>query len=840
MVQYRQKLNSPAFGSAYSNSYARLMTLIPDWEIHPSIWQMAANAPDLREKQRLLVQTQLLCCFSEAIRLCRIQAREPDRLAGKDIWQLLLSQVCMATQWEYGEIWRPNADRAVLQCHGSHYLQSDRLQNFRQWRQSLTFSPGVGLSGRVWQSQQPEWERVTIPTVEAQWGLRGALALPVGANELPLGVLVFFTEDDQQPDAEIIELVEAIAAQIGTLDGERSQIERDSLLWGVAKAANHLLANPDCQIAVAQALDTLGKAARVDRVCLCEQTPLEIKTSPFSQQLLGRGVKFEWAKNPEKASEPMGLSSELFRREIEPFRQWYATLAAGEPVVIRASELPESGRLALGGMVSLLMLPIHIEREFWGYLGFGSERQVRQWSKREISILQEIALSFSSAFRRYQAETTIRHQAFHDALTDLPNRTLFDLRLSWAITEARVQNHQLAVMFLDLDRFKWINDTLGHPVGDELLRQMVRRLQGCLRDGDTIARWGGDEFVLLLPQIHSVEDATQIAQRILCEVQPPFSIDNHQLHVSCSIGIAVYPYDGEDAATLTKNADVALYQVKEHGRNNYQLYQPAMSVEAAETLVLRNSLPYAIARQQLAIYYHPQFNTETAQITGMEALTYWQHPDLGLVSPKTFIPLAEEMGLMDAIGRWVLQTACGQNQAWQDRGFPPICIAINLSERQFRQPDLLSVIQQVLVETRLNPNFLELEITEATALKNIEFTRNTLEKLQELGIRITMDDFGIGYASLSSLKRLPFNKVKIDRSFMRELTIDSSDTAMINAILALGRGLNLSVVAEGVETEEHRNLLRELCCNDIQGYLMSLPLNAEDATLLLESARAIA
>lgn len=834
MVQYRQKFNSPASGSAYSNSYARLMTLIPDWEIYP-LSHLAANAPDLRDKQHLLVQTKLLCCFAEAIRLCRIQSKDPARLAGKDIWEFLLSQVCIASHWEYGEIWRPSADRTLLQCSASHYLHSDRLQNFRQWRQTLTFSPGVGLPGRVWQSQQPEWERVTIPTLEAQWGLRGALALPVSANDFPLAVLVFFTQDDRQPEVELVELLEAIAAQMGTLDRDGKQIERDRLLWGVAKAANHLLGNPDCQTAVAQALETLGKAAGVDRVCLCEQTSLSGRSVPLSQRLLGRIVKFEWAKNLEQASEPMGLSSESFRVEIDPFRQWYATLAAGEPVRVLASTMAQSHRFALGGMVSLLMLPIHIDGELWGYLGFGDACQVREWSARDISILQEIALSFGSAFRRYQAETTIRHQAFHDALTDLPNRTLFDLRLSWAITEARVQNHQLAVMFLDLDRFKWINDTLGHPVGDELLRQMVRRLQGCLRDGDTIARWGGDEFVLLLPQIHGVEDATQIAQRILGEVQPPFAIDNHQLHVSCSIGIAVYPYDGEDAATLTKNADVALYQVKEHGRNNYQLYQPAMSVEAAETLVLRNSLPYAIARQQLAIFYHPQFNTETAQITGMEALTYWQHPDLGLVSPKTFIPLAEEMGLMDAIGRWVLYTACGQNQAWQERGFAQICIAINLSERQFRQPDLLSVIQQVLAETQLNPQFLELEITEATALKNIEFTRSTLEKLQELGIRITMDDFGIGYASLSSLKRLPFNKVKIDRSFMRELTIDSSDTAMINAILALGRGLNLSVVAEGVETEEHRNLLRQLCCKDIQGYLMSLPLNAEDATQLLES-----
>lgn len=838
MVQYGQQLNSPVSGSAYSKFFNQLMTRSPELDIHNSISSMAANAPDLREQQRLLVQTKLLCCFSEAIRLSRVQNRDPASLAAKDVWERLLSQMCVATQWEYGEIWRPTADLTALECSSSRYVGSDRLQNFRQWRQSLTFAPGVGLPGRVWRSQQPEWERVTIPTITTQWELRGSLAVPVIANNLPLAVLVFFIKGDQQPGAEIVELLEAIAAQLGTLDRDyKAQIESDRLLWGVAKAANHLLANPDCQTAVDRALETLGKAAGVDRVFLCQHTQIEDSTTPISQRLLGRIVQFEWVKNSEKASERIGLPSESFWVQTNCLSQWYAILEAGDPVQVLVSELPESDRWALVGMVSLLMLPIHIDREFWGYLGFGDDRQARKWSSREISILQEIAVSFGSAFRRYQVETSIRHQAFHDALTNLPNRTLFDLRLSWAITEARVQNHQLAVMFLDLDRFKWINDTLGHPIGDELLRQMVRRLQSCLREGDTIARWGGDEFVLLLPHIHGVEDATQIAQRILGAVQPAFAIENHQLHVSCSIGIAVYPHDGEDAPTLTKNADVALYQVKEHGRNNYQLYQPAMGAEAAETLVLRNSLPYAIATQELAIYYHPQFNTETGQITGMEALTYWQHPELGLVSPQTFIPLAEEMGLIDSIGRWVLQTACTQNKAWQKRGFSPICIAINLSERQFRQPDLLKTICQVLEETQLDPRFVELEITEATALKNIEFTRATLEQLQKIGIRITMDDFGIGYASLSSLKKLPFNKVKIDRSFMQELTIDSSDTAMIDAILALGRGLNLSVVAEGVETEEHRNLLRELCCKDIQGYLMSLPLNAEDATQLLESAR---
>ncbi|MGB7272220.1 MAG: EAL domain-containing protein [Geitlerinemataceae cyanobacterium] len=842
MVQYRQQLHSPTSESSDSYCCDRAITLLPELEIHPRMSSMTGSPPGGREQQRLLVQTKLLRCFARAIRLAQSRHRNLPRSTTPQIWDTLLSQVCEAAEWEYAEVWLPIAHSAEIECSFIGYLGNDRLHNFWQWRQGLTFEPAVGLPGKVWQSQQPEWERMKTRTISTRYGLRSSLAVPMTANNISVGVLVFFLGSDRQPEAEIVELLEAIASQFAVLEQNwhaqaeslrRQQAEidrryRDRLLWGVAKAANHLLANPDCQTAVDLALKTLGKAAGVDRVYICDRQ-IQVDNS------LSSIVQFEWVKNADTTLKRSRSPSESFVRESTCGRQWDAALEVGNPVPVVAGELSESERSILEGMTSLLMLPIHVDRECWGYLAFGDYHQIRKWSRREISILQEIAVSFGSAFKRYQVETTIRHQAFHDSLTNLPNRTLFDMRLSWAITEAGIGNHQLAVMFLDLDRFKWINDTLGHPVGDRLLQQMVQRLQSCLRDGDTIARWGGDEFVLLLPHIHGVEDATQIAQRILGAVQPAFAIDHHQLHVSCSIGIAVYPQDGEDAPTLTKNADVALYQVKEQGRNNYQLYQPVMSAQAAETLVLRNSLPYAIARQELSINYLPQFNTETGQITGMEALTYWQHPELGLVSPQTFIPLAEEMGLIHSIGRWVLQTACAQHKIWQDRGFPPICIAVNLSERQFRQPDLLETILEILEETQLDPQFLELEITEATALKNIELTRANLEKWHQIGIRITMDDFGIGYASLSSLKKLPFNKVKIDRSFMRELTIDSSNTAMIDAVLALGRGLNLSVVAEGVETEEHRELLRGLSCQDIQGYLMSLPLNAEDATQLLES-----
>ncbi len=610
--------------------------------------------------------------------------------------------------------------------------------------------------------------------------------------------------------------------------------QRDRLLSGAAESMHHLIADLNHQTAIEKALATLGKATHVDRVYICEcPSHLERGLNPIQ--------RFEW-----KETTPLSQST-FTRAEAVPItrnrsrqtlQQWYSAWVRGRAIEGRMQDLRAADRAVLGAenLTSLLALPIHINGAFWGYLGFGLYHEERQWDESQQSILQAIATSLGHALQRYQVEMLVQHQAFHDSLTGLPNRTLFDRCLRGAIESAHTQGHSLAVMFLDLDRFKLINDTLGHPVGDSLLKQTVERLERCLREGDTIARWGGDEFILLLPHIHSIEDSAQIAQRILAALQPAFEIDEHQLHISSSVGIALYPEDGLDADTLTKNADVALYRAKDKGRNNYQFYRPDMSSEASELLVLRNSIHYALERQEFEIYYQPQVNPETGQITGVEALTYWRHPDLGLVSPKIFIPLAEEMGLMVSIGEWVLQTACAQNKAWQNRGFEPIAMAVNLSARQFKQRNFVKLVSKVLQQTQLEPQFLELEITETIAMQDISLTATVLEELHQMGIQIAMDDFGIGYASLSYLKQFPFNKIKIDRSFIQELTLNPKDMAIAQAIVTLGRGLNLSVVAEGVETEEQRDFLRSLNFEGIQGYVISIPLIAEEATRLLERA----
>jgi len=394
------------------------------------------------------------------------------------------------------------------------------------------------------------------------------------------------------------------------------------------------------------------------------------------------------------------------------------------------------------------------------------------------------------------------------------------------LAHASRHRRMLSVLFVDLDRFKTIIDTLGHAVGDRLLRGVAERLRGCLEDGDTLARLGGDEFVVLLPQIHRADKAVRLAQKMLEVLKPSFHFGNHELHITTSIGIALYPYDGEDPDTLLKNADTALYRAKEQGRNNYQLYTPAMNARAFERLALENSLRKALERREFQLHYQPQVSLQTGRVTGMEALLRWQHPDLGLVYPAEFIPLAEETGLIVALGEWGIRTACIQNQAWQRAGLPPMSVAVNLSARQFQHHNLVETIDRILKETQMDPRWLELEITETIAMQNADYTIVVLRELKGMGIQISMDDFGTGYSSLSYLKKFPIDTLKIDQSFVRDMTTDASDAAIAKAVIILAHSLKLKVVAEGVESSEQESFLREYECDAYQGFLFSNPLPA--------------
>ncbi len=425
------------------------------------------------------------------------------------------------------------------------------------------------------------------------------------------------------------------------------------------------------------------------------------------------------------------------------------------------------------------------------------------------------------------ATVEIEHLAYHDALTGLPNRPLFIDRLIVGLAQAARNERHLAVFFLDLDRFKDINDSLGHSTGDQLLKEAADRIRHCVREGDTVARFGGDEFTLLVPNIDNVDDAAKIAQKIIETLKIPFFINDRELFVTTSVGVSIYPNDGADPETLVRNADTAMYRAKDQGRDNYQLYAPAMNARALERLALETMLRKALSQKELVLYYQPLVNVATRSIDGLEALIRWRHPELGLLSPANFISVAEMSGLIIPIGEWVLRTACKQVRAWHRRLDHPITIAVNLSARQFQAPDLVGQVRRALDESGLPPECLELEITESSAMQNSDNTIYTLRELKGLGVRIAMDDFGTGYSSLNYLKRFPIDTLKLDQMFVREVLTEQSDAAIVSAVIAMSHSLDLVVVAEGVETEAQFEFLRSQGCDRIQGFLYSAPLAAE-------------
>ncbi len=443
-------------------------------------------------------------------------------------------------------------------------------------------------------------------------------------------------------------------------------------------------------------------------------------------------------------------------------------------------------------------------------------------------VVQQYVSVFNDITKYKQQEAHIHHQAYYDALTDLPNRLLFADRLKQAVAHAYRQRQQLAVMFLDLDRFKQVNDSFGHHVGDQLLQEVAKRLQALVRADDTVARLGGDEFTLLLQNVSHADDAIRIADQVIKAFDSPIVIEKHELFTSTSIGIAIYPYDGTDAETLMKNADSAMYLAKRNGRNSYQLYTPDMNESAAEQLMLENQLRRAIERDELVLHYQPQVNADTGEIVGIEALLRWQHPEKGLLYPLGFITLAEESGLIVSIGEWVLRTACVQNKRWQATACKAVKMAVNVSARQFSHPHFVRMVGQVLEETGMEPCWLELEVTENILLRDTEQAIDKLQHLKALGITLSIDDFGTGYSSMAYLKNFPFDTVKIDRSFICDVVVNTNDAEIAKAIIAMAHSMNMKVIAEGVETAGQLEFMHTHQCDDMQGYYISYPLEAEE------------
>jgi diguanylate cyclase (GGDEF)-like protein/PAS domain S-box-containing protein len=453
---------------------------------------------------------------------------------------------------------------------------------------------------------------------------------------------------------------------------------------------------------------------------------------------------------------------------------------------------------------------------------------------------EEIACFVVDLSQNKQTQEKLNHLAYHDALTDLPNQVLFKDRLKQAIALSRRNDHVQAVLLLNLDRFKTINDSLGYTAGDRLLQSVAQRLTSCVRESDTVARFGGDEFAILLTHIPRAQYAANAARAIKEALDQAFLFDDQEVFVSSSIGIAVYPHDGRDTAGLLKNAGAALDRAKVQGGNNYQFYTAGGTTRALKQLVLESNLRGGLDRGEFLVHYQPQVDTRSFQLVGMEALVRWNHPGLGLLYPKEFISLAEDCGLIIQLGDWALRAACAQSMAWQDAGLAPMRLSVNFSARQFQQATFISSVAEILKETNLDPRWLELELTESSIMKDPEQAIEKLHELKLMGIRVAIDDFGTGYSSLNYLKRFPIDTLKIDKSFVSDLCKDPHDTAIVRAIITLGHALDLTVVAEGVETQEQLQYLSSLDCDVVQGFLFSKSLAASAfEELLVEHSKVV-
>lgn len=615
-------------------------------------------------------------------------------------------------------------------------------------------------------------------------------------------------------------------------DAEAESQRKERLLAGVAKVATLLLHEPNFDRAIPEMLAIFGEAVDADRAYVYEN-----HGCPQDSDNILTSMRFEWTR--------AGIAPTIDRPHWQglsyqdaKLQGWYEAFAAGKPVggVTAALSPAERKLLARDDIRSILMVPVLVGDCPWGFIGFDACREARQWTESEESILVTAAASLGSAIGRQQAETRQRQQAYSDPLTGLPNRLALEDAFSAAIAQSRLARRQLAVLFFDLDGFKIVNDGLGHATGDALLQQLAERLRWQLPPNATLARWGGDEFVCLLPSIDRPEAATAVAKGLQAAIAPPFELANESLHLTGSLGIALYPRDGDDRETLLRNADAALFVAKQQGRNRIASYTPTFNARATQRLQLENQLHRALEAGELLAYYQPIVAAASGQPLGMEALLRWQHPELGWVSPGTFIPLAEENGTIVSLGEWILKTASEQYARWQAQGIAPQYVAVNLSPVQLREASLCDRLAAIVAAAAIDPGCLQLEITETAAMQNLGQTLSLLQSCRNLGLQVALDDFGTGYASLSHLRRFPLDALKIDRAFVTNIATSSEDEAIAETILTLGRGLGLRAIAEGVETPAQLQRLLALGCEQVQGFLYSRPMDAAAATAYLAGA----
>ncbi len=706
--------------------------------------------------------------------------------------EVVLRKVCESTGWLVGQAWMLG-ETGRIECVPAWYGSTAVFERFRKTSLEMTCMPGTGLPGRVWASKKPVWVNDAtcdgnFPRASAamEAGLRAGLGIPVLAGDEMIAVLEFFVRAPRDEDEHLTGIVSSIAAQLG------SMIEHKRAQEALRRSENQLRAIVDAEPECVKIVAADGTLLQMNAAGLA------MIEASRPEQVIGKSV--------------FGLLMPEYR---EPFRDFIDNVLRGN-----------KGKM---------------EFEMIGFKGKHRWMETHSVAMPSDRGGPPVMLSITRDITELKnSERRLKQLAHFDSLTDLPNRVQFIERLEQTMADADRNERLVGVAFLDLDRFKYINDSLGHGKGDILLREVAIRLNGAVRRGDTVARLSGDEFALVLADMGHVDDAIHVAQKILDVFRQPFLVAGHELFVTASMGITLYPFDDRGAQDLLRNADVAMYRAKESGKNNFQFYIAEMTAKATERLSLENDLRSALDRGELSLHYQPIADGKSGRVVGMEALLRWKHPVRGMISPAQFIPLAEETGFIIPIGEWVLRTACLQCRAWQKLGLSSLYVAVNLSARQFHQKDLPASIYQILQETGLSPGSLGLEITEGLVMQQAESSINTLRELKAMDMRISIDDFGTGYSSLSYLKRFPIDVLKIDQSFVRDIPGDADDAAIAITIITMAHSLGLKVVAEGVETKEQLNFMREHGCDAMQGYFLSKPLPAEQFESFLKSGARLA
>ena len=692
-----------------------------------------------------------------------------------------MQAICESENWTSGRYLE--VSRGELRYFADWGTGDPAMARYLEHSRTVTYKPGTGMVGTVWQTREPLWvpditqdPRVARPALAKATGTRASLAVPVLAQDDVIGVLIFQSREVRPPDERLLQAMQLIAGQIGQLlrraraeDAVRASEER---FRSLCELSSDVFWEQDAELR----FTSVGGSAILEPAAMLGKRRWELGYANLSQA--------DWAVHRAvlEAHQPF-RDFEVCRRDDRGREVWFSV--SGEPVFDPAGA-------------------------FAGYRGVGRDITAR---KRD--------------------EQRIRHMATHDALTELPNRAAFSELLNAARENARRHGRSLAVMFVDLDRFKVINDTLGHEVGDAVLCETARRLRQTLRASDVVARLGGDEFVVMIPELDSSAQAETAARKVLAALVAPVVVAGRELAVTASIGISLYPLDGEDEQSLTKNADVAMYRAKEAGKNNYKFHNAATDRRSVERLALEASLRRGVARGELFLAFQPRVSVGTGAVTSVEALVRWCHPELGVVPPAEFIPLAEETGVIHEIGRWVLEAACAQAAQWHRQGLPPVRMAVNVSARQLAGENVVAQTREALRGSGLPADRLELEITESAVVQNVERAAQMLSGIRALGVRVALDDFGTGYSSLAQLKRFAIDTLKIDRAFVAELPQRAEDAAIARAIITMGRTLGFVVVAEGVETQDQYAFLKSHGCDEVQGYLVSRPLSAEDCAVFL-------